>query len=296
MRGRREAAHDASMIDMGSRTLMLGEFAGNSRVLEAGGFRTSLVDVGEGAPLLLLHGGIECGGAMWGTVLPALARDHHVVAPDVPGLGESDPTDRLDVATFKEWLTVVIRATGLDRPVLVAHSTIGSLAARFAALRTGLISRLIVYAAPAVGPYRMPLGLRYVGIRFGLRPSPRNAERFERFALLDLDSTRRRDPAWFDAFDAYNRARAGVPHVKKTMRTIVGTQTKQIPDTDLDCIDVPTTLLWGRQDRMVPLAIGQAAAMRHAWPLHVIDDAAHVPHMEQPDAFVASLQSILATA
>lgn len=274
---------------------MLGEFADNGRVLDAGGFRTSLLDIGDGPPLLLLHGGIECGGAMWGTVLPALAQDHRIVVPDVPGLGESDPTDRLDVATFKEWLTVVIKETGLDCPVLVAHSTIGGLAARFASLRTGLISRLVVYGAPAVGPYRMPLRLRYVGIRFGLRPTPRNAERFERFALFDLDSTRRRDPAWFDAFDAYNRARATIPHVRKTMRKIVSAETKQIPDTELDRIDVPTTLIWGRHDRMVPLAIGQAAATRHDWPLHIVEGAAHVAHMEQPEAFVATLQPILAS-
>ena len=133
----------------------------------------------------------------------ALAKDHRIVVPDVPGLGESDPTDRLDVADVREWLRAVIEETGLDCPVLVAL-TIGSLAARFASLRTGLISRLVVYEAPAVGPYRVPMRLRYIAIRFGLRPTPRNAERFERFALFDLDSTRRRDPAWFDAFDAYN--------------------------------------------------------------------------------------------
>lgn len=274
---------------------MLGEFADESRVLDAGGFRTSLLDIGAGAPLLLLHGGIECGGAMWGTVLPALAKDHRIVVPDVPGLGESAPADRLDVATFKEWLTLVIKETGLDSPVLVAHSTIGSLAARFASLRTGLISRFVAYDAPALGPYRMPMRLRYVAVRFGLRPTPENAERFERFALFDRDNTRRRDPVWFDAFDAYNRARASIPHVKKTLMKIVSAETKQIPDTELDRIDVPTSLIWGRQDRMVPLAIGQGAARRHDWPLHIVEGAGHVAHMEQPEAFVATLQSILAS-
>jgi hypothetical protein len=41
----------------------------------------------------------------------------------------------------------------------------------------------------------MPLRLRYVAIRFAIHPSARNAERFDRFALLDLATTRRRDPA-----------------------------------------------------------------------------------------------------
>ena len=43
---------------------------------------------------------------------------------------------------------------------------------------------------------------------------------------------------------------------------------------------------------MVPLAIGQHAADNLGWPLHVIDDAAHAPHIEQPERFVAALQAI----
>lgn len=48
-------------------------------------------------------------------------------------------------------------------------------------------------------------------------------------------------------------------------------------------------VMWGRHDRMVPLRIAEAAAMRHGWPLHVADRAAHAPHIEQPDAFVETL-------
>ena len=80
-----------------------------------------------------------------------------------------------------------------------------------------------------------------------------------------------------------------VPHVKSTMRQLVAAETKPIPGADLDRIDVPITLLWGRHDRMVPLSVGQAAATRHRWPLRVIDHAAHAPHVEQPDAFVQAL-------
>ena len=157
-----------------------------------------------------------------------------------------------------------------------------------------MINRLVVYAAPAVGPYHMPFRLRYVAVRFAIRPTPQNAERFDRFALLDLDATRRRDPDWYDAFDTYTRARAREPHVKKTMRQLVATQTKPIADAELAQIDVRTTLLWGRHDRMVPLTVGEAAAARYGWPLHVIDHTAHAPHIEQPDAFAEALIAIAA--
>ena len=76
------------------------------------------------------------------------------------------------------------------------------------------------------------------------------------------------------------------------MRQLIATETKPIPDIELTPIDVRTTLLWGRHDRMVPLAVGEAAAARHGWPLRIIDHAAHVPHIEQPDAFVEALTAI----
>ena len=275
---------------------MLAGVPATTRTLDIDGVSTALIEAGDGPPLLLLHGGIECGGAMWAPVLTQLARHNRVVVPDVPGLGQSAPMARFDVDTFARWLAGVVEQTGSERPTLVAHSLIGSLTARLAARGSGLIGRLVIYAAPGVGPYRMPIRLRYVAIRFAVRPTPRNAERFDRFALLDLDTTRQRDPDWYDAFNVYTRARARDPQVKKTMSYLVRTQTKPIPETDLARIDVPTTLVWGRGDRMVPLAIGEAAAARHGWPLHVIDDAAHAPHIEQPDAFVETLTAIVAAS
>lgn len=276
------------------RQQMLTGVPATARTIDVDDVATAVIEAGDGPPLLLLHGGIECGGAMWTPVLSLLAEHHRVVVPDIPGLGESAPVARLDVNTFGVWLTALAEHLSLEQPTVVAHSLIGSLTARFATQDTALIGRLVIYAAPAVGAYRMPLRLRYVAIRFAIRPSAHNAERFERFALLDLDAVRGRDPGWFAAFDGYTRARAREPHVKRTMRQLISTGTKRIPDTDLARISVPTTLLWGRHDRMVPFAAAESAATRHGWPLHIIDDAAHAPHVEQPDAFVDTLTAILA--
>jgi pimeloyl-ACP methyl ester carboxylesterase len=167
----------------------------------------------------------------------------------------------------------------------VAHSLFGTLAARFAAAHGDSLARLIVYAAPGVGRYRMPLGLRIVAIRVAVRPNERNEERFERFALLDREPTRRRDPAWFDSFSAYALSRARVKHIKRTMSRLIKAGTKRVPDAELQRIGIPAALLWGRHDRMTPLPLAEAASTRLGWPLHIVDDAAHVPHIEQPDGF-----------
>jgi pimeloyl-ACP methyl ester carboxylesterase len=275
-----------------ARARMLAGLPTTERRLDIGGAETTVLEAGDGPSMVLLHGGIECGGAYWAPVIARLAAHHRLVVPDVPGLGESLPVHRLNDDTFAAWFTGVLEQTHAEQPTLVAHSLLGSTAARFAVRRGDLLRALVVYGAPGVGPYRMPMRLRYVAIRFGIRPSARNAERFDRFALLDLDANRRRDPEWFDAFDAYTRSQATLRHIKRTMRRLIGTETKQIPDADLRRIGVPTTLLWGRHDRMVPLALAQGAAERLGWPLHVVDGAAHAPHMELPEAFAAELSAI----
>jgi pimeloyl-ACP methyl ester carboxylesterase len=271
---------------------MLAGLPITERRLDIGGAETTVLEAGDGPPLLLLHGGIECGGAYWAPVITRLVERHRLVVPDVPGLGESAPVDRLDDDTFAAWFAGVLDQTHCVHPTLVAHSLLGSMAARMVATRGDRVRSFVVYGAPGVGPYQMPMRLRYVAIRFGIRPSARNAERFDRFALLDLDANRRRDPEWFAAFDAYARSQATLRHVKRTMSRLIATETKQIPDAGLRRIAVPTTMLWGRHDRMVPLALAQGAADRLGWPLRVVDGAAHAPHMEQPEAFAAELSAI----
>ncbi len=83
-----------------------------------------------------------------------------------------------------------------------------------------------------------------------------------------------------------------VPHVKRTMRHLVGSGTTRIPADVLAAITTPTSLLWGRHDRMCPLTVAEHAAAAFGWPLHVIEDAGHAPHIEQPDAFMRTLAAI----
>ncbi|RKT74786.1 pimeloyl-ACP methyl ester carboxylesterase [Saccharothrix variisporea] len=267
------------------------------RAVEVGGTTTSVVELGSGDPLVLLHGGIECGGVTWAPVVRGLATTHRVVVPDVPGLGESAPVENLDAGSLGRWLVRLMAVTGLDHPVLVVHSLVGSLAVRAVAAGVGpAVRQLVVCAVPAVGPYRMPVKLRYLAVRFAIRPTAANAERFDRFAFLDRDAVRARDPEWYDAWAAYTQERAGTPHVKRTMSKLIGSATRRIPDVELAALSAPTALLWGRDDRMVPLSVGETAARNQGWPLHVIDDSAHAPHLEQPERFIQALRDVMSPA
>ena len=143
------------------------------RRLYPAGAATTVCEGGRGAPLVLLHGGIECGGGVWAPIVAALAARHRVIIPDLPGLGASPPADVLGPAAFARWLTDLLQLTCDEAPVLVAHSLGGSLAARFAAEHGSLLRRLVVYAAPGIGPYRMPAALAITAVRYAVRPSRR---------------------------------------------------------------------------------------------------------------------------
>jgi 2-hydroxymuconate-semialdehyde hydrolase len=228
----------------------------------------------------------------WAPIISRLAESHRVVAPDVPGLGESAPVSRLDAELFADWFTELFQVTAMHKPTVIAHSLLGSMDTRFAARHSGLLGRLVIYGAPGIGRYRVPLGLMLISIRFSLRPTEHNSERFTRWAFHDLDQARRRDPEWYAAWDDYARERGAVPHVKRTMRRLIKTETKQIPEAELGHITCPTALLWGRHDRFVPLQLAESASVKFGWPLHVVEEAGHVPHIERPEAFLRALAEI----
>jgi len=268
---------------------MLRGLQASERRVELAGVSTALLEAGDGPPLVLLHGGIECGGAYWAPVIERLAESHRVVVPDVPGLGESEPVADLTTEVFSDWFRALLDATCEDRPLLIAHSLLGALATRFATQDAASIRALVIYAAPGIGPYRIPLRLMILAARFGLRPSEKNAERFDRFAFFDFDAAKRQNEDWLEAWSVYTRERAAVPHVKRTMRRLIKTCTKRIPDDELRRIEVRTTLIWGSHDRFVPLSLAEGASARLDWPLRVIDETGHVPHIERTEAFLDAL-------
>ena len=125
-----------------TRDRLLADLAVTERRVRLAGISTALLEGGDGPPLVLLHGGIECGGAYWAPAISSLLDSHRVVIPDVPGLGESEPVARLDQATFADWFAELLQATCTEKPALIAHSLLGTLAARFAAEHGDLLESI----------------------------------------------------------------------------------------------------------------------------------------------------------
>jgi pimeloyl-ACP methyl ester carboxylesterase len=266
------------------------------RRLELAGVSTAVLEGGEGPPVVLLHGQGGWAG-MWLPVIAGLEGAHHVVAPDLPGLGAS----RADhgppgAATTLAWLGELIDRTCAAPPVLVGASLGGSIAARFAAGNSDRLAGLVLMAMGGlVGKVRLPPAMLLVLIRHGVRPSERTAMAMLRQVSVDPERARRGMGERWTPFRAYSLALARDPGVRRANRRLLRELgLPQIPPEELARIDVPTSLIWGRQDRVMPLATAQEAAARYGWPLEVIDDAGHFIAVDQPEAFQRALGGAVA--
>jgi pimeloyl-ACP methyl ester carboxylesterase len=261
------------------------------RRLTLAGISTAVLEGGDGPPLVLLHGPGEF-AAKWMRVIPDLVTSHRVVAPDLPGHGASDVDGgQLDADRIAAWLGELIDATCRSAPVMVGHVLGGAIAARFAVDRGDRLRQLVLVDTLGLGRFRPTPRFALTLIGFQARPTERTYNRFMRQCSLDLDGLREQMGERWAPFVAYNLELAQGPGAKGVGRMFRELGLPRIPPADLARIAVPTTLIWGRQDRANRLRVAEAASARYGWPLHVIERCADDPPRDQPEAFLAALRT-----
>lgn len=292
MRSRCAPPSVSAMIE--AREKLLQGVPVSERRLELAGVSTAVLEGGEGPPLVLLHGPGEF-GAKWMRVIPDLVGGRRVVAPDLPAHGASGVGEGpLDDGLVLDWLDELIERTCPSPPVLVGHVLGGAIAARFAIKRGDRLDRLVLVDALGLAPFRPApkFALRLLG--FQMRPNERNYNRFMRQCSFDLDGLREGMGERWEPFVSYNLDLARGPNAKAAGRMFRAVGLPRIPQEDLARIDVPTSLIWGREDRALRLRIAEAASARYGWPLHVIENCADDPARDQPEAFVVALRAAIA--
>lgn len=263
--------------------------------MEVAGVSTAVLRGGEGPPVVLLHGQGGWAG-VWMPVAPGLMADHHVVVPDLPGLGASTvPAGPPNPDLVMAWLAELIEQCCATAPVLVGISLGGSIAARFAARHGDRIASLVlVDAGGLAGPVRPRPEVLVALIRQTARPTHRNTTRLLDHLTVDLAQVRRRMGLRWDPFVAYLTDRASTASVRQANRQLLkDLGLAAIPPEELNRIDVPTSLIWGRHDRVMSLRGARKASARYGWPLHVIDGAGHLCLVERPEAVLKALLASL---
>ncbi|HSD78120.1 MAG TPA: alpha/beta fold hydrolase [Solirubrobacteraceae bacterium] len=261
--------------------------------------RLSVMEAGAGPPVVLLHGL----GATKASFLPtvgALADRHRVVAVDLPGFGDSDKPlgAPYDAPFFAGAVVALLDALGLERAAIAGNSMGGRVALETALRASQRVERLVLLA-PALAWLRdrpwAPL-LRLVPPQLGvLQPAPRalvepvvrrvipGAE--EGWTAAGVDEFLRSflEPRGRAAFYAAARSiYLDEPHGPGGFWTRLGALTTE------------SLFVWGRRDRLVPVAFARHVRRVVPHARHLELDCGHVPQLERPHVVHDAMARFLA--
>jgi pimeloyl-ACP methyl ester carboxylesterase len=272
------------------------------RTIMVHGRPLTCVVAGSGPVLLLIHG---MGGTFenWQAVIEPLARQHTVIAPDLPGHGRSAPGGGdYSIGALAAGLRDLLIVLGHERATLVGHSLGGGIAMQFAYQFPESTERLVLVSSGGLG-HEVSMLLRAAALPganafiaatatlgstvggvlarglgiVGLRPSADVSEVARGYASLS-DRDRRA------AFLA-------------TLRGVIDTGGQRVHAGDRHYLDegMPTLIVWGDRDPIVPLHHGQNAhAAIPGSHLEVFEGVGHLPQLEAPGRFIAVLEQFIA--
>ncbi|WP_232688222.1 alpha/beta fold hydrolase [Halobacterium zhouii] len=272
--------------------------AGDQGTYRWRGFDVAYTEAGdpEDPDVVCLHGvHAAASTAEFDAILDALAADHHVLAPDLPGFGCSDRPPVAYTSTLYESFLADFLADTADDPVVLGSSLAGGWAAAALGADGVDASRLVLVCPTAdTGPLRP-------WVRRLFRSPVLGTGLFN--ALVSKPSLRA-----FDERDAFYRA-ANVPDelLDHQWRTAHQPNARFAPASfvsgyldptvnlgrELAAADCPVTLVWGREATITPLADGRVLADEADARLVVVDDTRLLPHAEQPDAFLEAVRKDL---
>jgi pimeloyl-ACP methyl ester carboxylesterase len=280
-------------------------FEGESRRLrDARGATTYAIERGEGpCPTVLVHGGLSQ-ASEWAPLAGRLPG--HVVVPDRPGCGLSDPVDYLGAdyrAEAVRWLRAVADGLGAERLDLVGNSMGGYFAIAFAAAHPERVRRLVLVGAPAGLDRPLPLFVRLWG-------NPLAGRAVSRRPIADPETFRRRvvgpllaahpervpvdELELMVAAAALPGAARAAFTMLRTVTTLRGFRPGLMLREDAAALPTPTLFVWGDADVFAPPSSGAELVARMAdGRLEVIADAGHLPHLDRPDAVASAVAGFL---
>jgi pimeloyl-ACP methyl ester carboxylesterase len=269
------------------------------REIEVVGARVNYVEMGEGPPLLFVHG---LGGSWqnWLENVPYFARAHRVVALDLPGFGSSPmPPWQISIPAYGRFLRDFCERLGIDRCSLVGNSMGGFIASEVAITEPERVDDLTLVSAagitwararrePAEMLARMGRAATPLLMRFEMSAIKRARFRRRFFGGVFHDpNALRRELLWENVVPALES-----PGAFDAMRTLVGYDIRD----RLEEIGVPTLIVWGRNDHVVPIpaAFSYKTRIGDNAELIIFDECGHLPQIEHPVRFNRVLERFLA--
>ena len=262
------------------------------------GHRIVFREAGRGPVVLLVHG-VAGSSQTWNAVIPKLAKNFHVIAPDMLGHGQSDkPRGDYSLGAQASGLRDLLELLGHRRVNVVGHSLGGGIVMQFTYQFPERCQRMVLVSSGGLGREVTPLlraatlpgaewvlpliaHQRLVGaarpvVAFLSRTPARPGRALQEFAR-----------SYATLADA--QARASFLH---TLRSVVDAEGQRVDASDRLYLaaTLPVLLVWGARDRFIPVAHGRdAQALIPGSRLEVFERAGHFPHLDEPDRFAQLL-------
>jgi pimeloyl-ACP methyl ester carboxylesterase len=275
-----------------------------ARQIELHGHPVTYHQVGEGPAVLLIHG-ITSSSRTWRAVMPGLAERHTVIAPDLLGHGRSaKPRGDYSLGGYASGLRDLLVALEIPRVTVVGHSLGGGVAMQFAYQFPDRLDRLVLVDSGGLGE-EVSIVLRAATLPGAEYVLPLLASGPLRAAGAALGSVLGRVGLKANAdvrglaegFESLGDAAARRAFVH-TARSVLDPTGQRVDATDRLYLaaHVPSLVVWGERDRMIPLAHGrQAHALMPNSRFEVFEGAGHFPFNDDPERFVALVNDFMST-
>jgi pimeloyl-ACP methyl ester carboxylesterase len=294
--------HGAAVLRTGGETIKAGPY--RLRTVRIHGHDVGYRMAGEGPTVLLIHG-IAGSSTTWRAVMPALAEHYTVIAPDLMGHGHSaKPRGDYSLGAYASGIRDLLAVLGQERGTVVGHSLGGGVAMQFAYQFPERVQRLVLVASGGLGKEVSPLlkavtlpGAEYVlpllfhrriretgewpgtlARRVGWRPSDTLAEVWRSYTTLT--------------------DRHGQQAFIHTVRSVIDVAGQRVSAHDRLYLAeaLPTLIVWGDHDRIIPVAHAYRAAEAIAGArLEILEGAGHFLPWRDADRFLAVLEDFLKT-
>ena len=269
------------------------------RQCDVDGGRVNYVEMGpaSGAALVLVHG-LAGAWQNWLENIPHFAREHRVIALDLPGFGQSPMPDwEVSVEAYGSFLHQFCDAVDVEVCTLVANSMGGFVSAEAAIRQPSRFEKLVLVSAAGISHARMRRQPAEVTARMSLASAPLLLKLEERA----LRRPRLRQATFAGLFYAPRWLRpeliyeffqhgTGKPGLVPAVRGLIG---YDILDR-LEEVEVPTLIVWGRDDHVVPPndALGYGERLQNSRTV-IFDKTGHLPMAERPVRFNRVLETFL---
>lgn len=252
---------------------------------ETGGFKTNYLEAGEGDAVVLIHGsgpGVTA-YANWRLVMPALAEDFRVLAPDMVGFGFTDRPDDITfgVQTWADQVVNFLDSLGIERTHLVGNSFGGSIALRVATQHPDRVDKLVLMGSMGVS-FKITEGLDRV---WGYEPSFENMR-----AVLDVFAYSR-DLVNDELAEVRFRA-STQPGFQESFSAMFPAprqrwvEAQTTPEDEISKLPHQTLVVHGREDQVIPLETSyKLASLIDNADLHVFSHCGHWSQIERSAQF-----------